>query len=210
MYSGGKDSGLALSKALEVGKAVSLIHCLDSDKNESLFHEQKQSLIDIQAQKLRIPIIYVNYKWWVRWDKITKLYRDFCRQGVKYVVFGDLNSLDNIIIQVKLCKSAGMIPCFPLYLVPYDDLITELENRKIKSIITTINHPSIDTKWLGEKYDRLAYQHFKSIGIDPFGENGEFHTTLVDADCFDSPIQYNLTITNERRACINSFTEDAK
>lgn len=41
MYSGGKDTGLALSIALEYGAPIELIHCVDKENEESLFHEQK-------------------------------------------------------------------------------------------------------------------------------------------------------------------------
>nr|WP_296461185.1 hypothetical protein [uncultured Acetatifactor sp.] len=202
MYSGGKDSGLALSIALEYGKPVSLLHCLEND--ESLFHEQKRDVMNAQASQLNIPIRYLEYKWWVRWDKIVKTYIEYKEKGVKYVVFGDLNSEGNMDVQIKLCRSAGVVPCFPLAFLPYDCLLDEIEKRNIESIITTINHSSIESKWLGKTFNREMYHCFEILGIDSFGEGGEFHTTLVNANCFKGPLKYEFTVVDDRKICINT------
>ena len=202
MFSGGKDCGLALSMALQKGNAVELIHCLNKDNNTSLFHEQKADVVEAQAKALNIPIIYKNYKWWVRWDKIVQMYSKYKEQGIKYVVFGDLRAEGNVNTQIILCKSAGLVPCIPLYFLPYDFLISELEKRNIKSVITTITHPLINSDWLGKIFNRQAYEHFKNLGIDPFGENGEFHTTLINADCFNQPLQYQIIANDGKKIVI--------
>ena len=203
LFSGGKDTALALSIILEGGaKPIELLHCVDSENEASLFHEQRKEIVNAQASKLGIPIRYLPYKWWVRWDKIVKLYAEYRKKGVKYVAFGDLNSEGNIDFQVKLCISAGLIPCFPLCFIPYERLIKEIENRKIKSIITTINDGAIDSSFLGKCFDKEIYDRFKKLDIDPFGEAGEFHTTLVDANCFSEAIEYRYTIIDERKICI--------
>lgn len=203
MYSGGKDTGLALSIAIEQGIPFELIHCIDKENEESLFHEQKKEVMNAQALQLGIPIKYVSYKWWVRWDKMVKLFMDYKKLGVKYVVYGDLNSEGNVDVQIKLCKSAGLLPCFPLLFIPYEKLIDEIEKRKIKSIITTINHGSIKSKWLGKAFDKSVYETFCNFDIDPFGEGGEYHTTLVDADCFKESLQYTFVKADKRKIIIN-------
>mgnify|MGYP001064823587 CR=1 FL=1 len=203
MFSGGKDSGLALSMALEYGKPAVLLNCLDKESKESLFHEQKRDVMDAQAKQLNIPIRYLEYKWWIRWDKVVKTYIEYKEKGVKSVVFGDLNSEGNIDVQIKLCRSVGLSPCFPLAFVPYERLINEIEKRRIKSIITTINHPAIGSNWLGKVFDRSAYQCFQKYNIDSFGEGGEFHTTLIDADCFKEPLNYEVKIVDDRKICMS-------
>lgn len=199
MFSGGKDCGLALSMALQNGTPAALLHFMNDQNEESMFHKQKTNIIEAQSMALNIPVIFQKYKWWVRWDKISKLYMDFRKQGVKYVVFGDLHIGKASRFQIQLCKSAGLIPCFPLYFLSYDILITEIEKRKIESIITIIDHPSIESKWLGKYFDRKAYDYFSKIDIDPFGEHGEYHTTLINADCFNRLIKYEIMSTDKRK-----------
>lgn len=79
-----------------------------------------------------------------------------------------------------------------LWEMPYDELINKLEAHKIKSLISIIRPPLLETKWLGQVYSRFMYEHFEAMGIDSFGEKGEFHTTLVDADIFSSSIRYHV------------------
>jgi len=202
MFSGGKDSGLALSMTINKGKPIALVHYIDENSKESIFHKQKCEIIEAQATALNLPVVYQYNKWWVKWNKIVKMYMEYKKQGVKYVVFGDLVSEDNAKTQVTLCQSAGLIPCMPLWLLPYEILLDEIKERNIKSIITIINDPLIESKWLGKVFDRQAYECFKELGIDPFGENGEFHTTLVDADCFKSPLNYKIIANDSKKIVI--------
>lgn len=192
LFSGGKDSGLALSMALETGRCDGLIHYLDHVNQESIFHKQKKDIIQAQARALGMTITYHQQQWWADWKELSKTYLRFRNRGVKYVVFGDLNGEENAKTQIILCQGAGLIPCFPLWKISYEVLISEIEKRNIKSIITTVNHHLIESKWLGKVFDRRAYEHFISLGVDPFGEGGEFHTTLVDADCFAEPLEYMI------------------
>lgn len=197
LFSGGKDSALALSIALETGNAIALIHYLDEDTDESIFHKQKRAIIEAQAKALGIPVIYQYRNWWARWNKLVKLYMDFKKRGVKYVVFGDLDANDNVKNQITLCRSAGLIPCLPLLKSPYDVLLNEIHERGIKCVISAIDSRLVDGSWLGKVFDRKAYEYFTEIGIDPFGENGEYHTTLVDADCFKHPLKYTISTKKE-------------
>ena len=109
MFSGGKDCGLALSMAMQNGTPIALLHFLDEQNEESMFHNQKIDIIEIQSAALNIPVIFQKYKWWVRWSNIIKLYTSFRNQGVKYVVFGHLHIRNARSLQIKLCKNAGII-----------------------------------------------------------------------------------------------------
>lgn len=182
MYSGGKDASLALSKTITEGRLNSIIHCADYSKKKSLFHNQSISIVEKHAQTLNVPIHYLDSEWWIKWNRLISKYSELKKQGVTTIVFGDLNSRENIEMQYKLCMAVGLKACFPLYRIPYEELITELEKRRIVSIITTINSSKISSQWLGKNFDRIAYNAFKKIAIDPFGENGEFHTTVISAD----------------------------
>lgn len=198
LYSGGKDCALAFSIARQKADAVALIHCIKENTERTIFHDQEKDVVEAQAKAIGLPLIYHYEDWWSKWDTLIKIYLKYKNEGVKYVVFGDLNSYDNAKIQIELCKGVGLIPCFPLWQASYDELIEELYKHKIVSIITNINHPSINAKFLGEVFDKDIYSHFQKIGIDPFGENGEFHTTVVSADCFSASINYIVSEKKEK------------
>lgn len=189
LYSGGKDSGLALAMACQRAKPVALITCVD--KEETLFHGQNNVLTNMQGERMRIPIKYFNDHW-KSGIKLARIYRYYKEQGVTTVVFGDLWDIKNANHKIQICKAAGMKACMPLWGLPYDELIEKINEYRVKSVITTIRSALISKQWLGSVFDRNAYEHFKNIGIDAFGENGEFHTTLVDSNIFSSPIKYKF------------------
>ena len=97
-------------------------------------------------------------------------------------------------LEAALSIGAGLNIKLPLWKRNYDKVICEYEERKIQSIITYIAKSSnIDiSEWLGKEYNREAYNYFKKLGIDPFGEYGEFHTTVVNADFFVHGLEYSL------------------
>ena len=198
MFSGGKDSSLALSMACQFGKAVALIHCMNNEIHKSIFHMQSEALVEAQALTMNIPIFYY-YKHWTSWVNLVRIYRAYKNQGVKFVVFGDLFREDNAKLQATLCQSAGLIPCMPLWLLPHEKILQEIENRKIISIITVIESSHISNYWLGKVFDRTVYENFTKLDVDPFGEYGEYHTTTVDADIFKTPIKYKLNKINEKQ-----------
>lgn len=111
MFSSGKDSVLALSKACEYGGIpVGLIYC-DSEEDvlsEYVFHWQSIQNVNLQAEVMGIPIEHHDGLWY-KWDKTIKK----SSYNVNYIVFGDLNLMDNLKIQSIICEKNGLIPCFP-------------------------------------------------------------------------------------------------
>lgn len=191
MYSGGKDSGLAMAVALEHGGKISgLIHLLEN--GDSLYHRQSISVIKAQAQAIGTQLYYMPYKWWNNWDRAEADLRQLQKIGAQNIVFGDIRLKYIFLGDIPLCERSGYGACFPIGGVPYDELMKLIEKHRIKSIITTINHPIISRDLLGTYFSREVYEYLKDLDVDPFGELDEFHTTLVDADFFVAPLQYSL------------------
>lgn len=192
-FSGGKDSALALSMACEIGIAKGIVHWSNNEENLSIFHCQGLSIINEQARCMEIPLTIVhNTPWENTRLKLLNMYKDFRKQGINSIIFGDILNENSLKYQVALCRAAGLIPRYPIWNKSHSELMVELENRKIKTIITRINTDLLDAKWLGKIFDRDVYGAFCELDIDPFGENGEFHTTVVNADIFKEEMRYCL------------------
>ena len=89
----------------------------------------------------------------------------------------------------------GLIPRYPLWERNYADLMRNINKHEIISIISRINIEKLDSKWLGVAFNQEVYQEFMKLDIDPFGENGEFHTTVVDGKIFKNPLKYSINTT---------------
>ena len=55
---------------------------------------------------------------------------------------------------------------------------------------------------LGKVFDEEMYEKFNHLKIDPLGEKGEFHSTLIDLDLFEFSIKYNIESINK---CTDKF-----
>lgn len=189
LYSGGKDSALALSIASEFATPSALITCVGHDK--SLFHEHSYDIIKTQSKKMNINLECFNGHW-KELIKLAKIYKYYKKKGVKTVVFGDLNDIKNANRKIIACKLAGLKPCMPLWNVSYDELINLIKKYNIVSVITIVRPSMLDVKWLGKEFNQSIYESLCGNRIDPFGEKGEFHTTLVNSNLFSSPINYSI------------------
>ena len=194
MFSGGKDCMLALSVACETGIPSALIHSMYTEEEEavSVLHMQKQSLIERQAELMNISLEVTQGSIVERWPNLVRVLKKYARKGIKYVVIGDLVYTKSSVHYINLCTAAGLIPKMPLVNMPYEMLWKEMEQRKIHCLITSIKTPILSDDWLGRTYNRDTVNELETIGVDPFGEYTEFHTTVVNAALFKEPLAYNL------------------
>ncbi|WP_270564206.1 hypothetical protein [Clostridium beijerinckii] len=205
-FSGGKDSTIALSMACERGEKRGLIHWVDDDSKESAFHFQDLSIIKEQAQCIDVPLTITYDLPWRNRMELLRTYKNFAEQGIKSIVFGDIFVEDSVKLQSILCKMAGLIPRYPIWGKSHPELIKEINKRRIKPIITRINTSMLSEEWLGKAFNEEVYDAFCSLGINPFGENGEFHTTVVDADVYKKAMNYNLCSNEKQEDCVNINT----
>lgn len=199
LFSGGKDSGLALSIACEQSEIVALINCCE--KKQPLFHQHGTDLMNLQSQALKIPMVYANGHW-KESTELELLLKKFKAEGVEFIVFGDICSIKNANRKIILCKKVGLIPCMPLWNKTYDELFNEMKKRKLKCMLSSVR-PQIKD-YVGKIFDDKTFETFKQLDINVFGEKGEFHSTLIDLDIFDFPIKYEIKSINK---CTDKYGE---
>ena len=199
LYSGGKDSGLALSIACENSEIVALINCCE--QKHPMFHQHDMDLMELQSKSLKIPIAYSNGHW-KESHEIETLLKEYKAQGVEFVVFGDICSIKNANRKIKLCNSVGLKPCMPLWKKNYDWLFKEMKKRNLKCLLSSVRPQIKDC--IEKILDDEIYEKFKKLDMNPFGEMGEFHGTLLDLDIFEFPIRYEIKTINK---CEDKFGE---
>ncbi len=206
LFSGGKDCGLALALACQSGNPVSLIHCMDSDVSSN--HHQKIDVIEKQAFAMGIPlsIIWCDMRAKQYIYYLTKELKRFEIDAVKSLVTGTIYDIHAYKIYTTMCSNASMTLRCPLWGYSDKEILSALAANSIKAMITTINDSRISSSWLGKIYDTSAYDAFQKLGIHPFGEYDEFHTTLIDANFFKKKItvKYNNKTINhlELELCV--------
>ena len=188
-YSGGKDSTLALYHAMQVGKAIGLIVMLEEQGLRSRSHAMSMEIIQAQANALGLPIITASSSWNDYEAEFLKLLADAKQQGADVLVTGDLDMPEHGCWHDRITQQAGLKLCMPLWQRPHREVIEEFIQLGFKTMIVTVN---LD---LGMKVDDLGkvltldyIQELENRGIDPCGEGGEFHSTVIDGPLFTAPI----------------------
>ena len=188
-YSGGKDSTLALYHAMQVGKAIGLIVMLEEQGLRSRSHAMSMEIIQAQANALGLPIITTSSSWNDYETEFLKLLADAKQQGAEVLVTGDLDMPEHGCWHDRITQQAGLKLCMPLWQRPHREVIEEFIQLGFKTMIVTVN---LD---LGMKVDDLGkvltldyIQELENRGIDPCGEGGEFHSTVIDGPLFTAPI----------------------
>lgn len=188
-YSGGKDSTLALYHAMQVGKAIGLIVMLEEQGLRSRSHAMSMEIIQAQANALGLPIITASSSWNDYETEFLKLLAHAKQQGADVLVTGDLDMPEHGCWHNRITQQAGLKLCMPLWQRPHREVIEEFIQLGFKTMIVTVNLN------LGMKVDDLGkiltldyIQELENRGIDPCGEGGEFHSTVIDGPLFTAPI----------------------
>ncbi|MDQ0884063.1 diphthine--ammonia ligase [Peribacillus sp. V2I11] len=188
-FSGGKDSVLALYKAMKVGEAVGLIVMLEEEGKRSRSHGMPPELIHAQAESIGLPVYTAAASWTDYEEVFMRLLENAKNQGAEVLVTGDLDMPAHGCWHDKVTKNAGLKLGMPLWEMNHREAVDEFLNLGFVTIIVTVNLS------LGMREDdlgrTLTHEYVKELearGIDPCGEGGEFHTTVIDGPIFKHPI----------------------
>ncbi|MES2726098.1 MAG: diphthine--ammonia ligase [Bacteroidota bacterium] len=186
-WSGGKDSAMALYTILQENKyeVKYLLTTINGQNHRIAMHGVKEALLDAQAQAIGIPQLKV-YTYEATNDAYEKAMEQTLLQakteGIHHVIFGDIFLEDLRIYRENNLAKVQMQAVFPLWKQDTTYLVNKFIDTGFKTITCCINDASLTAQHVG----RLITRDFISqlpAGVDPCGENGEFHTF-----CFDGPL----------------------
>ena len=118
-------------------------------------------------------------------------------EGVSAIIFGDLFLEDIRAYRVAKLAGTGIEPLFPLWQRPTDRLARDMIAGGLETYLTTVDLKKLPTSFAGRKFDAALLADFPP-GIDPCGENGEFHSCVVAGPMFSRRIEVSVGETVER------------
>jgi len=196
-WSGGKDSSLAL---YEIQKnrnyeVTALITTITSDYDRVSMHGLRTVLLDEQAEYLNIPLEKVfisknasNDEYESRLKEVLLKYKQL---GIRDVVFGDLFLEEIKKYREDLLGKIEMECVFPIWKRDTVKLAKRFIELGFKAITVCVDSNVLGKEFAGREFD----EHFLDDlpkGVDPCGENGEFHTFTYDGPIFKNPIDHRL------------------
>ncbi|MBH5319500.1 diphthine--ammonia ligase [Paenibacillus sp. GSMTC-2017] len=188
-FSGGKDSTLALYKAMQVGEPLGLIVMLEEEGKRSRSHGMPPELIQAQAESIGLPLYSAASSWADYEENFVGLLKNAKNQGAEVLVTGDLDMPAHGCWHDEVTKKAGLTLGMPLWEMDHREAVEEFIQLGFTTILVTVNRSlGMKEKDLGRTLTLDYVKELEDRGIDPCGEGGEFHTTVIDGPIFANPI----------------------
>lgn len=192
-YSGGKDSALALYRALQAGmEPVAMITTYNTNMGRSWFHGIPRELLEQVAQSIGIPLILIPTEGQDYEEKFARELIKLRRQGAEACVFGDIDIPSHLKWGQDICREAGLEACFPLWQEPRRALVEEFVDSGFTARITVVDTARLSDRHLGRKLSREVMASIEAEGADVCGENGEYHSFVSDGPMFSRPVDFRF------------------
>ncbi len=202
-WSSGKDSAFALHEILQKGEyqVVSLVTTLNEVASRVAMHGVREELLDLQAERLGMPLEKVRLPSpcsnAVYEERMLASLSAWKSRGVGHVIFGDLYLEDIRAYRRAQLAKAGLEGVFPLWRRDTAALARSMCERGFQAILSCVDLKKLPASFAGRAFDAALLDSLPP-GIDPCGENGEFHSFVHAGPIFSEPIAISVGETLER------------
>ncbi|MBU4266070.1 MAG: diphthine--ammonia ligase [Candidatus Altiarchaeales archaeon] len=196
LFSGGKDSTMAMYKAME-GHEISVLLTMLPERDDSyMFHYPNIGLTKVQAEAMEIPIVQRNTSGKPPQENIdmvnslAEIKEEFNIEGI---VAGAVRSNYQHNIVSNACKELKLELMAPYWQHSHGELIKDAIDARFEMVIVGVAAHGLDDSWLGRTLDSGALEELKKLsrkfGIDIGGEGGEYETFVIDGPIFKKKIK---------------------
>jgi uncharacterized protein (TIGR00290 family) len=202
-WSSGKDSAFALQAArsrddLEV---VALLTTVTDVYERVSMHGVREVLLRAQARAIGLPLVQVRIPApcpnAVYEERMAAALRDAAADGVDTVVFGDLFLRDIREYREQRLAAVGMRAEFPLWLRDTRALARDMVGSGLRAVLTCVDPRKVPPELAGRDFDARLLDELPE-GVDPCGENGEFHTFVHAGAPLREPVPVRVGEVVER------------
>ncbi len=191
-WSGGKDSCLALDRAVKNGYQIThLLTMFDETGERSRSHAVSLEVMRAQAESLNLKLVAPIASWQnyekVFIEELVKLKS----QNVEAAIFGDIDLQAHRDWEEKVCAAAEIEAVLPLWNENRLDIVNEFLVEGFRSVVICVNEKYLPKEFCGRVFDRQFIKDLPT-GVDACGENGEFHTFVFDGKSFKNPVPYKV------------------
>jgi uncharacterized protein (TIGR00290 family) len=196
-WSGGKDSAMALHALLSAHdcRVTALLTTVTEEYDRISMHGVRRALLERQAASLGLPLhavlippqcINATYE-----ARMKDALAQYFALGVRRVAFGDIFLEDLRVYREKNLAQVGMQALFPIWKRDTSELAREFVRLGFRAITVCVDPRVLDASFAGRELDASFFADLPP-GVDPCGENGEFHTFVFDGPIFRTPIAFRV------------------
>ena len=194
-WSGGKDSALALRELERSGECeiAALLTTVTDATGRIGMHAVRRELVARQAESLRLPLRELMVPPFPANDVYEAAMRgvleEFAASGVRRVAFGDLFLEDIRAYREGMLADLGLRGLYPVWGRDTSALVREFLDVGFRAVLVCVDVEVLDASFAGRELDRALLAELPD-GVDPCGENGEFHTFVFDGPGFRVPVAF--------------------
>ncbi|WP_022948145.1 Dph6-related ATP pyrophosphatase [Methylohalobius crimeensis] len=202
-WSSGKDSAWALHvlRQTSTDRVTGLFSVVNERFDRVSMHATRVELLRLQAEAVGLPLQTIhlpdpcpNH----RYDAIMGGFvADCAAQGTNSFAFGDLYLEDVRQYREKQLAGTGVEPIFPLWRLPTRELAEWMLAAGLEAYISCVDLKKLPASFAGRRWSRELLEKLPPE-VDPCGENGEFHTIVVDGPMFAERIEVELGEVKQR------------
>ena len=188
-WSGGKDSCFALMQAIQQGYTPrGLLNVLNEEGKISRSHGIPASILQAQANAAGLPIQMISSSWQEYESHFTAALKQLKDQyQLNRALFGDIDLQAHRDWEEKVCAVAGLIAVLPLWKQNRKKLVLQMLESGIETMIVSCNEV-MGERFIGKIITPALVDELEAMGIDACGENGEYHTLVLDCPLFKKGI----------------------
>jgi uncharacterized protein (TIGR00290 family) len=191
-WSGGKDSCLALYKAIQKGYEISiLLNFISEEYKRCCFHGVSNELMHIQAEAIQIPIVQKSVpadmeEYETQFKLVVNELKT--KRKIQGMIFGDIYLEEHKSWVERVCNDIEITPIEPLWNLPAEEVVKEFIDIGFKAIVISAKVDLFKEDFVGREVDYEMISEIKKKNLCPCGENGEFHTFVYDGPIFKKKI----------------------
>ncbi len=196
-WSGGKDSTVSLYEIQKSGEyeVMSLLTTISEDHDRVSMHGVPRTLAEQQAESLGLPLKEVFLPRSCYFEKyesmMEKVLLKFKAGGISSIVYGDIFLEWIKDYREKNLSKLGMKGIFPLWGRKTAELSRQFVALGFQAVVTCVDTKKLDKKFIGRFIDDSFLDELPP-GVDPNGENGEFHSFVFAGPIFKKKIDFTL------------------
>ena len=202
-WSSGKDSAWALHELRRGGqhRVTRLVTTIEAEASRVAMHAVRQELVAAQARSLALPLECIALPFPpsnARYEAaVAEVVAAATRAGVSAMAFGDLFLEDIRAYRCGLLAGSGIEPLFPLWGRPTATLAREMVDAGLEAHLISVDLRVLDPSFAGARFDHALLERLPD-GVDPCGENGEFHTFASGGPMFDRAVSVRAGAVEQR------------
>lgn len=189
-FSGGKDSILALHRMVEAGhEPVALLVMYLEDARRSWVHGIDDEMLHALSDALRIPLLRCAARGETYASDMEQALLQAKELGAQACAFGDIDITEHRTWDEERCKAVGLTPALPLWGRNRAENVRDAIALGYRCIIKCVRSGILPETLLGQPLNEEVLDEMEKYGVDLCGENGEYHTIVVDGPLFRHPIE---------------------